>query len=235
MGSIDRISRGRVGSPTPPRRGQGVAGQAQDARYFASFARLGITVLVSSGPDLAIATHRNEARSGRRATRGEGCSADDRRVEPGRAWPLRGARLSPRGLGAAASRDPGAVLRAAWLAAVLGHHQARRHRKYRKLATPYLTPRAVSRLDGLVASTAMSVVDRLGTEGECDFITDLITEVASLHPLEVISRILGVPESDEPFIRTSSSAARIRSSSAARTGWRASASSSWSSGNTSEW
>ena len=39
-------------------------------------------------------------------------------------------------------------------------------------------------------------MDALGREGECDF----ISSVASLHPLKVISRILGVPESDEPFI-----------------------------------
>ena len=70
------------------------------------------------------------------------------------------------------------------------------HREYRKVAAPYFTPRAVKGLDELVLKTARGLIDDLGEEGECDF----ISEVASLHPLKVIARILGVPESDEPFI-----------------------------------
>jgi len=70
------------------------------------------------------------------------------------------------------------------------------HRKYRKVASPWFTPRALGRLDPLVAATARALVDSLGREGECDF----VQAVASLHPLKVIARILGVPEQDEPFI-----------------------------------
>jgi cytochrome P450 len=70
------------------------------------------------------------------------------------------------------------------------------HREFRKVASPYFTPRAVATLDELVRRTARKLIDDLGPEGECDF----IAEVASLHPLKVIARILGVPESDEPFI-----------------------------------
>ena len=70
------------------------------------------------------------------------------------------------------------------------------HREYRKVATPYFTPRALQQLDALVVETARKLVDSLGPEGECDF----ITEIASQHPLKIIARILGVPESDEPFI-----------------------------------
>jgi cytochrome P450 len=70
------------------------------------------------------------------------------------------------------------------------------HRKYRAVASPFFTPRAVRKLDSLVEDSARKLVDGLGARGECDF----ITEVASLHPLKVIARILGVPESDEPFI-----------------------------------
>jgi cytochrome P450 len=70
------------------------------------------------------------------------------------------------------------------------------HRKFRKVVSPYFTPRALGQLDGLVKETARTLVDRLGREGECDF----ISEVASLHPLKVIARILGVPEEDEPLI-----------------------------------
>jgi hypothetical protein len=70
------------------------------------------------------------------------------------------------------------------------------HRKYRKVASPWFTPRALGRLDPLVAATARELVDSLGREGECDF----IQTIASIHPLKVIARILGVPASDEPFI-----------------------------------
>ena len=70
------------------------------------------------------------------------------------------------------------------------------HRKFRKVASPWFTPRALGRLDPLVKATARELVDSLGAEGECDF----VQAVASLHPLKVIARILGVPEADEPFI-----------------------------------
>jgi cytochrome P450 len=70
------------------------------------------------------------------------------------------------------------------------------HRKFRQVASAYFTPRAIDSLAPLVQKTARNLVDDLGEEGECDFISD----VASLHPLKVIARILGVPESDEPFI-----------------------------------
>jgi cytochrome P450 len=70
------------------------------------------------------------------------------------------------------------------------------HRKYRSVASSFFSPRALRRLDVLVADTARSLVDGLGREGECDF----VAEIASQHPLKVIARILGVPEADEPFI-----------------------------------
>lgn len=70
------------------------------------------------------------------------------------------------------------------------------HKKFRKVVSAYFTPRAVGRLQGLIDQTARELVDGMGMEGEIDF----ITEVASLHPLRIIARILGVPETDEPFI-----------------------------------
>ena len=70
------------------------------------------------------------------------------------------------------------------------------HRKYRAVASGYFSPRAISQLDVLVTQTARQLVDGLGRSGECDF----VTEIASQHPLKIIARILGVPESDEPFI-----------------------------------
>ena len=70
------------------------------------------------------------------------------------------------------------------------------HRKYRKVASPWFTPRALGRLDPLVKATARELVDSMGREGEIDF----VQKIASIHPLKVIARILGVPEQDEPFI-----------------------------------
>jgi cytochrome P450 len=70
------------------------------------------------------------------------------------------------------------------------------HRKFRKVASPWFTPRGLKRLDEIVERSARELVDGLGREGECDFITD----VASLHPLRVLAHILGVPREDEPFI-----------------------------------
>ncbi|MFO0689975.1 MAG: cytochrome P450 [Myxococcota bacterium] len=70
------------------------------------------------------------------------------------------------------------------------------HRKFRQIASAYFTPRAIQSLQPLVEKTARQLVDDLGREGECDF----IARIASIHPLKVIARILGVPESDEPFI-----------------------------------
>ena len=70
------------------------------------------------------------------------------------------------------------------------------HRKYRKVASPWFTPRGLRRLDEIVDASARSLVDALGREGECDF----ITEIASLHPLKVLAHILGVSKEDEPFI-----------------------------------
>ncbi len=118
------------------------------------------------------------------------------------------------------------------------------HRKFRKVASPYFTPRAVGQLDDLTKETARGLVDRLGREGECDF----ISEVASLHPLKVIARILGVPEEDEPLIlkltnelfgsedpefQRGEDRLEGMPSSAARTAWKACASCSSSSGPTS--
>jgi cytochrome P450 len=70
------------------------------------------------------------------------------------------------------------------------------HRKYRSVASHYFSPRSLKRLDGLINDTARQLVDGLGREGECDFVTD----IACQHPLKIIARILGVPEADEPMI-----------------------------------
>jgi cytochrome P450 len=70
------------------------------------------------------------------------------------------------------------------------------HRNYRAVASKFFTPRSLGAWDHVVEAMAVQLVDSLGEEGECDF----VTEIASIHPLKIISRILGAPEEDEPFI-----------------------------------
>jgi len=70
------------------------------------------------------------------------------------------------------------------------------HREYRKVASPWFTPRAMNRIDGMVQETARWIVDRLAGdtgEGEADFAFD----VAAAYPLRVLSSILGIPIEQE--------------------------------------
>jgi cytochrome P450 len=76
-----------------------------------------------------------------------------------------------------------------------------KHRKYRKVASPWFTPQALARLDVVVRASARRVVDRLydaqvSGEGTCDF----VTEVAAQHPLRILCTILGIPEAEEPHV-----------------------------------
>jgi cytochrome P450 len=73
------------------------------------------------------------------------------------------------------------------------------HRSFRKVASPWFTPRALDRVDAAVQASARELVDKLAGktgEGECDFARD----VATAHPLRILSTILGVPREEEPHI-----------------------------------
>ncbi len=73
------------------------------------------------------------------------------------------------------------------------------HRTFRKVASGWFTPRALARMDEAIERSAREIVDRLadrGEEGECDFAID----VATAHPLRVLSTALGVPREQEPDI-----------------------------------
>ena len=70
------------------------------------------------------------------------------------------------------------------------------HRKYRGVASRFFTPRSLGKWDPMIEALAVKLVDSLGEEGEADWVQD----VASLHPLSIICRILGAPEEDEPFV-----------------------------------
>ena len=77
-----------------------------------------------------------------------------------------------------------------------------KHRSFRKVASPWFTPRALARVDAAVDESARAIVDHLASRadasgvGECDFATD----VAAAHPLRILSTVLGVPRSEEPRI-----------------------------------
>jgi cytochrome P450 len=67
------------------------------------------------------------------------------------------------------------------------------HRDFRKVASGFFTPRAIQRLDEIVAESARDLFDSLGEEGECDF----VEKVAQRHPLRVLATILGIDREDE--------------------------------------
>jgi cytochrome P450 len=76
-----------------------------------------------------------------------------------------------------------------------------KHRKYRKVASPWFTPQALARIDDVVKASARRLVDRLydaQQNGEGTF--DFVTEIAVQHPLRILCSILGIPEADEPLV-----------------------------------
>lgn len=73
------------------------------------------------------------------------------------------------------------------------------HRDLRKVASPFLTPRSLQAMQGIIDESAKSLIDSLavdGPEGE----TDLAMGVAVRHPLRVLSKAIGVPEVKEERI-----------------------------------
>jgi len=70
------------------------------------------------------------------------------------------------------------------------------HREYRKLASPWFTPRNLRILEERMEASARELADKLMAKGACDFVSD----VAALHPLRLIAHLFGVAEEDEPFV-----------------------------------
>jgi len=73
------------------------------------------------------------------------------------------------------------------------------HRDLRKVASPFLTPRALTAMQDVIEKSAAELVDALaadGLEGE----TDLAMGIAVRHPLRVLARAIGVPEDKEAQI-----------------------------------
>jgi cytochrome P450 len=70
------------------------------------------------------------------------------------------------------------------------------HREFRKVASGFFTPRSIHRLDEIVTECAREQVDKLGSEGEADF----VETIAQRHPLRVLCTILGIDPKDEDLL-----------------------------------
>ena len=70
------------------------------------------------------------------------------------------------------------------------------HREYRKVASGFFTPRSIHRLDEIVADCARQMIDKLGDEGETDF----VEAISQRHPLRVLGTILGIEPDDEELL-----------------------------------
>lgn len=70
------------------------------------------------------------------------------------------------------------------------------HREYRKVTSGFFTPRNIRSLDQIVAECARAMVDKMGDEGETDF----VEEISQRHPLRVLATLLGVEPQDEELM-----------------------------------
>src|SRR5215207_6403776 len=71
------------------------------------------------------------------------------------------------------------------------------HDRFRALVSRVFTPRAVAALEPMIRDVIRSFLDPLDDAGEFDAVTDF----AGPFPVEVISRMLGVPDGERQQIR----------------------------------
>jgi cytochrome P450 len=69
------------------------------------------------------------------------------------------------------------------------------HAEYRKLASPWFTPRSIRRLQPAIERISGELLDALCADGG-DAETDFVTSVAAPLPLSVLAELLGVPRAD---------------------------------------
>jgi cholest-4-en-3-one 26-monooxygenase len=67
-----------------------------------------------------------------------------------------------------------------------------RHTRYRLLVNKGFTPRMIGVLETGLRTKARLIVDNVIERGECDFVTDLASEL----PLQAIAELMGVPQED---------------------------------------
>lgn len=66
------------------------------------------------------------------------------------------------------------------------------HARHRKLVSSGFTPRAVATQEPAHRAIVDTILDKVATKGECDFVVDVAAEL----PLRVICELLGVPQAD---------------------------------------
>ncbi len=71
-----------------------------------------------------------------------------------------------------------------------------KHTRYRLLVNKGFTPRMVGLLEKYLQHRAILIVDNIIERGECDFVTDLASEL----PLQAIAEIMGVPQEDRKLL-----------------------------------
>jgi cytochrome P450 len=67
-----------------------------------------------------------------------------------------------------------------------------RHRHFRRLVTPSVSPRALARMEAELRQRTEAILDAVAERGSCDLVVDVATEL----PLQAIARLLGVPQQD---------------------------------------
>ncbi len=72
-----------------------------------------------------------------------------------------------------------------------------RHTRMRGLVSRGFTPRRVAELEPRIRQMATAYIDRFIENGRCDF----VAELAGRLPMDVVSEMLGVPESDRDGLR----------------------------------
>jgi cytochrome P450 len=73
------------------------------------------------------------------------------------------------------------------------------HRDLRKVASPFLTPRSLQAMQGVIDKSAKGLVDALASDGK-EGETDLAMGLAVSHPLRILAKAIGVPEEKEAQI-----------------------------------
>ena len=67
-----------------------------------------------------------------------------------------------------------------------------RHTRYRLLVNKGFTPRMIGLLEAHLTAKAAAIVDNVESDGRCDFVTDIASEL----PLQAIAELMGVPQED---------------------------------------
>lgn len=70
------------------------------------------------------------------------------------------------------------------------------HTKLRSIVSKGFHPKAVAAIESHIRDIVTTIIDRVATKGECDFVTELAAEL----PLEVIAEFMGVPVEDRHLI-----------------------------------